>query len=407
MSLIIPSTILLGIITGYILNLKGETFLLNIVFYAASGILIGISSITKNIKNYIKPSILVNEMANSIQNNDFTYKISDKNLSDDNIMLKNLNNVMDNLNSMITTVKELSSNVNFSSKDNNKYLDNAALKLNEAIMSIGELAKLSSKQANNIKHCEEAISDLSLDINTILGDMNSSKEYTQKALNSIEIISHSIKNQEIKMNDTKSASLNAVNSIKEFQIKSKEISDIVGFIGQISEQTNLLALNASIEAARAGEFGKGFSVVAEEIRKLAEQSAHSAKGIGEIVRYVENAVSNTVNEMNKVNLVVDDQSASLLEAINAFNEVSNLVSSISQDINKVLNSASILTKNCEETKNKISSITVFAEENASTTKGISTDIAEQLKVIDLVKVSSNDLIKLSTDLENRISVYKV
>lgn len=407
MSLIIPATTLLGLITSYILNLSGEKFILNIIFYVLSGLLIGISSITKNIKKFINPSILVNEAATSIENNDFTYKISKEDLSSNNEMVNNLNSVIDNLKSMIIRVKNLSSNVTFSSNENNKYLDNAISKLQEAVISIGEVVTLSSKQADSLNECESFISDLSIDINNILDDMTNSKAFTEKALSTIKVIENTVKNAESKMKDTKSASLVAVNSIKEFEIKSREISDIVGVIGQISEQTNLLALNASIEAARAGEYGKGFSVVADEIRKLAEQSANSVQNIGEIVKYIESAVSNTVNEITKVNLVVDDQSESLLKTISAFNEVSDIVTHISHDINKVLSSANILTGNCEETKNKISSITTFAEKNADTTEEVSNSINEQLNLIHKVKASSNDLSELSTILESQLSVYKI
>ncbi|KGM96900.1 chemotaxis protein [Clostridium novyi A str. 4552] len=405
--LIIPCTFILGLITSYILDLHGKKILFNILLYLLSGILIGIFSVIKNIKKFINPSLLVNEFADNIQNNNLKFKIVNKTLTRNNNMIQNLNNVMENLKSTIIDVQLLSTNVTNNSKENNDLLQNSIDKITVSLNSINEIANACYEETLKIKECEEIIYELSKDNNDIITNLTNSKEFSHKALKKINIIKTSVENQEHKMQDTTNASQKAVTSVKEFEAKSREISAIVQVIGNISDQTNLLALNASIEAARAGEYGKGFSVVAEEIRKLAEQSASSVENINSIVTYVQNSVTHTVNEINTVNDAIKDQSSSLLEAIKAFKEVTSIVTHISNDISNSLNSSEVLADNFNATKNKITTITELCQQNANHTNEISLSINEQLDILNKIKDSSNTLLELSYSLENKIKIYEV
>ncbi|EDS78591.1 putative methyl-accepting chemotaxis protein [Clostridium botulinum C str. Eklund] len=322
-------------------------------------------------------------------------------------MIQNLNNVMDNLKSTIIDVQLLSTNVTNNSKENNDLLQNSIDKITVSLNSINEIANACYEETLKIKECEEIIYELSKDNNDIITNLTNSKDFSHKALKKINIIKTSVENQEHKMQDTTNASQKAVTSVKEFESKSREISAIVQVIGNISDQTNLLALNASIEAARAGEYGKGFSVVAEEIRKLAEQSASSVENINSIVTYVQNSVTHTVNEINTVNDTIKDQSSSLLEAIKAFKEVTSIVTHISNDIINSLNSSEVLADNFNATKNKITAITELCQQNANHTNEISLSINEQLDTLNKIKYSSNTLLELSSSLENKIKIYEV
>ena len=102
--------------------------------------------------------------------------------------------------------------------------------------------------------------------------------------------------------------------------RSKQIAEIVNVIGEISNQTNLLALNASIEAARAGEHGKGFSVVAEEVRKLAENTKTSTEDIANLTKKIEEqiglAYEDNKNNMQLVTEGIDKSAKTSVKSIN-------------------------------------------------------------------------------------------
>ena len=117
--------------------------------------------------------------------------------------------------------------------------------------------------------------------------------------------------------------------------KAKDTDQIVGIIQGISSQTNLLGLNASIEAARAGEYGKGFSVVAKEIRKLSNTSKESIDKIDNIIKDISTSIQSINDNLDQTNAVSQNQSAAL-EQISASLEELNTTVSVLKDLSKQL-----------------------------------------------------------------------
>ncbi len=170
--------------------------------------------------------------------------------------------------------------------------------------------------------------------------------------------------------------------VQEMGQRSDQIGAIIETIDDIASQTNLLALNAAIEAARAGEHGKGFAVVADEVRKLAEKSAEATKEIGALIKGIQQTVEEAVTAMNEGTAEVENGVARTNEAGQALNNILEASESVNDQVGKIATAAQEMTISAEELVSGMETVSAVVEENTASTEEMAASSGEATVAIE-------------------------
>jgi methyl-accepting chemotaxis protein len=173
-------------------------------------------------------------------------------------------------------------------------------------------------------------------------------------------------------------------------MRSDQIGAIVETIDDIASQTNLLALNAAIEAARAGEHGKGFAVVADEVRKLAERASAATKEIGTLIKDIQKTVNDAVASMDEGAREVEVGSARAVESGTALSEIIKVVESVKEQVAGIATAATQMTAASNDLVTAMDTVSAVVEENTAATEEMAAGAAEVTQSIENIASVSEE-----------------
>jgi methyl-accepting chemotaxis protein len=178
--------------------------------------------------------------------------------------------------------------------------------------------------------------------------------------------------------------------VKEMGLRSDQIGAIVETIDDIASQTNLLALNAAIEAARAGEHGKGFAVVADEVRKLAERASAATKEIGALIKDIQKTVNDAVTSMDEGAREVEAGSVRATESGAALGEIIKVVESVKEQVAGIASAATQMTTASNDLVTAMDTVSAVVEENTAATEEMAAGAAEVTQSIENIASVSEE-----------------
>lgn len=270
-----------------------------------------------------------------------------------------------------------------------------------------ELANGSETQANSASDLSSLMTDFTLKVS----ETNQHGEDIQK--NSVHVLDMTEKGNELMNRSTEQMEKidaivkDAVDKMQSLDNHSQEITKLVAVIKGIADQTNLLALNAAIEAARAGEHGKGFAVVADEVRKLAEQVALSVDDITGIVSNIQHESSIAVSSLLDGYQEVEEGTAQIDTTGETFQAINNAVTDMASHIKHVAENLSEMATNSEHINRSIEDIAAVTEESAAGVEETAASAEESFSSMEEVSSSSKHLAKLAEELNHVVGQFKI
>ncbi|MEK4403187.1 methyl-accepting chemotaxis protein [Sporosarcina sp. FSL K6-6792] len=309
---------------------------------------------------------------------------------------KLIGNVNDNALHLTASAEELSASTNEvadSSGDISKAIENISIGSQASATAARESSVAMEETASGVQRIAESTSTL-----------HTSAENTMRIGNESEKVMQTAKEQ-MTLIHVSSSKTNEI--IKRLSKQSAEIQNITSVITNITEQTNLLALNAAIEAARAGEHGKGFAVVADEVRKLAEESKVSASQIAELTLAIQKDTKDVEASVQE-SLTNATQGVEMIEeAGNSFLTIVDAVQQMNHQIEEISAATEEISASAEEVSASITDIAGHVSNASEQTEQNSAAMEEQMATITEINTVADDLSKKAIDLQEMIQEFRM
>lgn len=311
-----------------------------------------------------------------------------------------------NISNTLNNIRENVDNTNIEAKMLSKISSEMSLSAKNVSSVIEEVAQSSNNQASDLTSINKAFSDFGQDIESIVNliknidtSVNDITVKSKEGSNNINLILDFIGQLSFQLNQV-------TERIKGLGDSVNKINEITNLINSIADQTNLLALNASIEAARAGEAGRGFSVVADEIGKLAEQSKISSKNINILLKNLSlesnEVVVNTENvnsQMMKQTNIMNGVGVSLKDIMIGIEKILPEIHSVNNSLSAANNIKGIIVGNLENSSASVEEISASSQEIASSSEELST-------ATEQVALASDKLSHMMNTVANNINKFK-
>jgi len=358
-------------------------------------------------KQISKPIVALAQQTNVLATGNLNVNISEGFLGELGVLGRSLKIMTENLRNIVSEVHQSSSQITASALELSASTEESTSSVEQVARSIEEMATGASNQANSSQQIVQMVDQIANAIHSVNIMINKTVEGAKAAKESVDEGMQAVINQNQKMEESLAVTQQVSNAIEQLVEQSAEVGVILSTISAIAEQTNLLALNAAIEAARAGEHGRGFAVVADEVRKLAEGSKQATEEIAKIVVGIQNGAQEAFDQMNKAKTVVESQELAVENTHRSFTSIATIVGSAGELMEEIKASSEKIGGHIKDISETIESIAAVAEENAAGAEEVSASTEELSATTEEIAASANSLALLGQQLDKAVSIFKM
>ncbi|GAB6926088.1 hypothetical protein JCM10914A_00710 [Paenibacillus sp. JCM 10914] len=382
--------------------LMGKSIIGIILVLILSGLTFPLSKVIENTLTHSFTEI--SSVSAKIAKGDFTFQVQE--IGGMNDLSRTFNSMVDKLRRILQETSDISRKVMNSSRNiSNKnqeliqVMNQVSLSSNELAVGANEISEDVSEMTHSIREIEEKVSNYT----------HSTQEMNSRSVETLDLVEQgreSVTRQSAGMQRNIEATAKVSESIDALAKSAKGITKITETISELADQTNLLSLNASIEAARAGEHGAGFAVVAQEVRKLAEESTLSTREVFNLVRSIESDVKHATQNIKINEDVVQQQTEMIREAEQIFMEIVNSVRYISEQIAAFTEESQSMLDSAQNISSAIQNISAITQQSAAGTEQVSASMNEGISSIQKMADEAEAMNNAVFQLQKTINIFK-
>ncbi|RSL30211.1 methyl-accepting chemotaxis protein [Salibacterium salarium] len=354
------------------------------------------------------PIKLVSEKAKQLSNGDLTVEnINVKSKDEVGQLAVNFNDMADNLRDLLGKTRTAAERVAATSEQLSASSQETSASTNEIATTIQDVSNSTESTRERSKESLSLMKELSINIKKVTEASAEAAEKAKETEKAAEDGNKEITHSSEQMGIIDTQVQDSAEIVKQLGERSSEIGTIIETITSISEQTNLLALNAAIEAARAGEHGKGFAVVADEVRKLAEESNQSANKITQLIEGIQQETDRAVEKMSQGQTEAKEGVAVIERAGTAFQTILTSIQEVGSQVQNVSDISKQMSANSSQVTTAVEEMSQVAETNAGSAQNVAAGTEEQLSAMEEISSSSEELSSMAQDLQEEVSKFKL
>ncbi|MCH1627971.1 methyl-accepting chemotaxis protein [Ferdinandcohnia quinoae] len=390
-----------------ILN-SGKTSQIIGISVAIAALIIGLAIASFTAEAISRPVKKMVKRMNAIANGELSSEVMTTKSKDEiGQLIRAINTMNTSLSSMVKQMVNVSDHVSNQSEELTQYADEVMAGSQQIATTMDELSRGAEEQAHASSSLNETMSQFAQEIMLVVGSGEDIKVQAESMLKMTDDGSQYMEKSISKMEDINGKMKHSLNLVKGLDSKTNNISELVKVIKEIAEQTNLLALNAAIEAARAGEHGRGFAVVADEVRKLAEQVSHSITDITSFVTDIQNESRLVVASLDEGYQFVHEGTDQIQTTGQTFENIKNTIDQVGTKIEEMATSLYNVLDNTRTINESIENIASVSEESAAAIEQVSATAQQSGSSMDEVSRSAKTLEDNAAKLNTLIQQFKL